>query len=86
MTQEQISVFQKLVDQTKQQLDAYQAVLDLATAGYQSDKTAIDQAVSDKVTATLAPVHEAQLALADALSNVLTTATPAIPAEPVVTP
>ena len=59
VSQKSIDLLTQLVTQTQANLDAYTEVLNALNTQLTTDKTAIDQAVSEQVTAALAPIQTA---------------------------
>ena len=59
VSQKSIDLLTQLVAQTQANLDAYTEVLNALNTQLTTDKTAIDQAVSEQVTAALAPIQTA---------------------------
>ena len=75
------------IAQLQGQLDGVNQAIKVLTDGYQTDQAAIDQAVSDQVTAALTPVQTAVNSTLNTLSNAKTPivadpATPITPADP----
>ena len=59
VSQKSIDLLTQLVTQTQANLDAYTEVLNALNTQLTTDQTAIDQAVSEQVTAALAPIQTA---------------------------
>jgi hypothetical protein len=59
VSQKSIDLLTQLVAQTQANLDAYTEVLNALNTQLTTDQTAIDQAVSEQVTAALAPIQTA---------------------------
>ena len=59
VSQTSIDLLTQLVNQTQANLTAYQEVLNALNTQLTTDQTAIDQAVSDQVTAALTPIQTA---------------------------
>ncbi len=74
VTQKSIDLLTQLVAQTQVNLDAYTEVLNALNTQLTTDQSQIDQAVSDQVTAALAPI---QTAISAALPVQAEVATPA---------
>ena len=83
------------IAQLQGQLDGVNQAIKVLTDGYQTDQAAIDQAVSDQVTAALAPVQTAVNSTLTSLANakintslpaVGVTDTPPVDSTPAVTP
>ena len=70
------------IAQLQGQLDGVNQAIKVLTDGYQTDQAAIDQAVSDQVTAALTPVQTAVNSTLSTLANAKTSivADPATPA------
>ena len=96
VTQKSIDLLTQLVAQTQANLDAYTEVLNALNTQLTTDQSQIDQAVSDQVTAALAPVQTAVNSTLTSLANAQTpntsipavgvTDTPAVDSTPTVTP
>jgi hypothetical protein len=59
VTQKSIDLLTQLVAQTQANLDAYTEILNALNTQLTTDQAQIDQAVSDQVTAALAPIQTA---------------------------
>ena len=73
VSQKSIDLLTQLVTQTQANLDAYTEVLNALNTQLTTDQSQIDQAVSDQVTAALAPV---QTSITNVLSNAKTIDSP----------
>jgi hypothetical protein len=72
VTQKSIDLLTQLVAQTQANLDAYTEVLNALNTQLTTDQSQIDQAVSDQVTAALAPVQTAVNSTLTSLANAKT--------------
>jgi hypothetical protein len=79
VSQTSIDLLTQLVNQTQANLTAYQEVLNALNTQLTTDQSQIDQAVSDQVTAALAPV---QTSISNILNNAKTPSDPAVPSSP----
>ena len=95
VSQKSIDLLTQLVTQTQANLDAYTEVLNALNTQLTTDQSQIDQAVSDQVTAALAPVQTAVNSTLTSLANakintslpaVGVTDTPPVDSTPAVTP
>jgi hypothetical protein len=77
VSQTSIDLLTQLVNQTQANLDAYTEVLNALNTQLTTDQSQIDQAVSDQLSAIIAPIQEA----INAKQATLTPA-PAQPAQP----
>ena len=82
VSQTSIDLLTQLVNQTQANLTAYQEVLNALNTQLTTDQAQIDQAVSDQVTAALAPTQTTIASTLAALTpaTAAQTATPAQPA------
>lgn len=72
VSQKSIDLLTQLVAQTQANLDAYTEVLNALNTQLTTDQSQIDQAVSDQVTAALAPVQTAVNSTLTSLANAKT--------------
>jgi UDP-3-O-[3-hydroxymyristoyl] glucosamine N-acyltransferase len=72
VSQKSIDLLTQLVTQTQANLDAYTEVLNALNTQLTTDQSQIDQAVSDQVTAALAPVQTAVSSTLTSLANAKT--------------